>query len=225
MKGDEVARTKGASTVETGTNVLDEPVVAPVRSRRSAMWLAAGVVLILLGAIAGYFIYTSASKSTQVFVAATDITRGDTITQASLTTLAIASGQPTSGISANEIDEVLGQIATTDLPAGSLITDAAIDEVLDGADGQATVGLLLSPQQMPTQQLVAGDEVLLVPIKPHTASDQVAPEPIPATVSIVRATREDGKVRLDVFVSPQAAAAVATNAAADTLALYLAPKK
>ena len=210
---------------DSGTNVLDELAVKPVRSRRSAMWLAAGVVLILVGALAGVFIYNAASKSTQVFIAAADISRGDVITESSLTTLAITAGQSTTGFSPDKVDEIVGQVATTDLPSGSLITAGAIDDALTGADGQATVGLLLSPQQLPTQQLSAGDLVLLVPLVPQTASDQVTPAPIPATVSIVRAPREDGKVRLDVFVSPQDAATIAMNAAADTLALYLAPKK
>lgn len=222
-----MARKKKDAVEVTGAeaDVLVAPKIAPVRSRRSSMWLAAAIVLIVLGALAGYFIYTSASKSTQVFVAATNISRGDTITDQSLTTLSIAAGQNTAGIAPADIDQVLGKVATTDLPAGSLVTKNTVSSSLPGADGQATVGLLLSPQQLPVQQLAAGDKVLLVPIVPQTMGTQAIPEPIPATVSVVRAPREDGKVRIDVFVNPQSAASVATNAASDTLALYIAPKK
>lgn len=220
-----MAKNKNEPAVNAGANMLDEVAVAPVRSRRSGMWLAAGIVLVLLGAIAGYFIYTSASKSTQVFVAATDVARGDTITEKSLTTLSIAAGQNTPGISPDDIDQVLGKVATTDLPSGSLITAGTISEALPGDAEQATVGLLLGPEQLPVQQLAAGDSVLLIPVLPQANNSQAAPEPIPATVSVVRAPREDGKVRVDVFVSPKTAATVAMNAASSTIALYLAPTK
>lgn len=190
------------------------------------MWLAAGVLLILMGALAGWFIYNSASKSTQVFVLSTAVDRGDVITDKDLTTLAIASGQNTEAISTSKLDEIVGKVATSDMPAGALVTKSSLADVLPGNPDQSTVGLLLSPQQMPVEQLAAGDSVFLVPVAPQTVTGEVKPiEPIPATVSLVKPVREDGKTRVDVFVTPQVAAVVANNAANDTIALYLAPAK
>ena len=73
------AEKKADKSRSRGQSSADTAAVPPVRTRRSGIWLAAAIVLILLGAIGGALVYTKASHTEQVFDAASPIARGDTI--------------------------------------------------------------------------------------------------------------------------------------------------
>lgn len=211
-----------------GQNSADNPAIAPVRTRRSGIWLAAAIVLILLGAIGGAFIYTTASNTVQVFVAANGIDRGDTIARDDLTTIALAAGQTTQAIPVSRAEDVIGKIAADNIAAGGMITAADLTTALPVPSGQALVGLELKSNQLPAQALVSGDEIVIVPIATQSATGvatTVDPSTtVQATVSQVRATANTtGTVVVDVYVEARSAANVASLAAAGGVAIYLAP--
>lgn len=197
--------------------------VAPVRTRRSGVWLAAAIAIILLGALGGAVLYANASNSTQVFVASSDIARGATIEKGDLTTISIANGQTTTAVPVADVDKLLGSIATVDIPAGGFITKTSVSPALEIPKGKALVGLTLKPSQMPAQQLRAGDNVVIVPIPAQgtAITDDVVADTITATISQVRPVPNTADTVVDVYVSSGSAAAVAAQAAAGTLAIYL----
>ena len=197
--------------------------VAPVRTRRSGIWLAAAIAVILLGALGGAALYANASNTTQVFVASGDISRGSTIEKGDLTTISIAQGQTTSAVPVTDVDKLLGSIATVDIPAGGFITEASVARELDIPQGKALVGLTLKPAQMPAQKLRTGDHVIIVPIPAQgsAAATDVSSVTISATVSQIKPVANTADTVVDVYVSSGFAASVAAQAAAGTLAIYL----
>lgn len=208
------------------------PTVAPVRTRRSGAWMFASIAVILAGAVAGVFLYNFASSSTDVFVAAREIPRGATITESDLTTMSIAEGQQTAGVTVDEIDTLLGAVASTDIPEGGLVTTGGVNAALTVPDGRAVVGLSLTPAQMPVQQLRPGDQVMLVPAANQAGNAGAidSSSAIPAVVSQVSRHADDATIStgqsvavVDVYVSQESAPAVASQAAAGALALYLLP--
>lgn len=200
--------------------------VQAVRKRMPAVWAAAGVVLVLVGVVAGVFAFSAASRATQVFVAADPIARGTVIQADDLTTLSIASGQPTAAFTEAQAGDVIGTIAAVDIPAGGLITDTSVTDQLTVPQGRALVGLTLTTGQLPAQRLHAGDTVYLVPVPPQGVADAppvTATDTIAATVSQVTPVTNSTDVVVDVYVSSQAAPQVTALAASGTLAIYLVP--
>lgn len=205
-----------------------ETAITPVRTRRSGIWLAAAIVLILLGSIGGAFLYTTASNTQQVFVSAHAIERGDTIGRDDLTTIALAAGQTTAAIPVAQADDVLGKIAANDIAAGGMITSGDLTTALPVPSGKALVGLELKSSQLPAQTLGAGDEVVIVPVATQAATGGISTvDPsttVQGTVSQVKAsTSTTGTVIVDVYVDARSAANVASQAAAGAIAIYLAP--
>jgi hypothetical protein len=198
--------------------------VKPVRTRRSAIWIGGAAALILLGFITGYFIYTSASNSTQVWIAKAPIARGHTIAQDDITPMSITAGQTTKAIPQAKLDEVLGKTAIVDIPSGGLITTTSIASQLGVPAGKAVVGLTLVPGRLPAQPLKVGDNIVIVPVPAQggQALPVSATDTIPATVSQVRPVPNTNNVVVDVFVNVQNAPDVTSKGAAGAVAIYLA---
>lgn len=198
--------------------------IAPVRSRRSRIWVAGAAALILVGGLLNVFLFTSAGRPTEVFVVTHNIPRGSTLTTGDLASLALASGQSSPAISTTLPSEVLGKVTTVDLPKGSLITPAAIAPTQRIPNGKALVGLSLKPAQLPAQALVAGYHVEIVPIATvATVDTSVTTSTIPGTVSDIVVDQQSGTTVVDVYVSQTVAADLTSRAAAGTVAIYLTP--
>ena len=223
----------GTKEVPLRTKPQDQTAaVTPVRTRRSVFWLAGAVALILAGAVAGAFVYTSASNTVPVFAVSHEIARGDTINKSDLTTIDLAAGQQTQGIPIKDSSDVIGKIASVDLPTGAMVTRDALTNSLTVPSGKALVGLTLKPSQMPAQRLVAGDEVVIVPVAVEGAAGQAtisAAKAVTGTVSSVSApgpnSGSGATTTIDVYVSDPVAADVTSRAAGGQVAIYLAPVK
>ncbi|WP_336629979.1 MULTISPECIES: SAF domain-containing protein [unclassified Microbacterium] len=214
------------STEETAGRSTGKAVeVKPVRTRAPASRGVIAAAFIVLGMVVSYFIFVNASNATQVWVAKSAIVRGHTIVQDDLTTLSIAAGQDSTAIPQAKADQILGKVATTDLPAGALVTMSSISDHLQVPNGKALVGMTLGPAKLPAQTLHAGDNVVLVPVPAQGAApvDVTAVETVPAVVSQIRPVPNTNDVVVDVYVSPQVAPNVASRGAAGSLTLYLAP--
>jgi len=197
--------------------------IAPVRTRRSWVWKAGAVAIIVAGALAGVFIYSSSSNTEQVFVVSRDLARGDVVSQNDLSSLDIAEGQNTKGIAVANSSDVIGQVATVDLPKGSMVTKSSIASALSVPEGKALVGLSLKPSQLPAQALVAGDRVAIVPV----ATEAAAARDSAAVSGVVSDTTHEGSAGttiVDVYVSETTAADLTSRASAGAVAIYLTPE-
>ena len=198
--------------------------IAPVRSRRSRIWVAGAAALILVGGLLNVFLFTSVGHPDEVFVVTRNIPRGTTLATGDLASLALASGQSSPAISTALPSEVLGKVTTVDLPKGSFVTPAAIAPTQPIPTGQALVGLSLKPAQLPAQALVAGDHVEIVPIATVATVDaMVTTSTIPGTVSVTVVDQRSATTVVDVYVSQTVAAYLTSRAAAGAVAIYLTP--
>lgn len=219
---DKLTQSEAETAQPSNGKVVD---IKPVRTRAPASRGIIAAVLIVLGIVVGYILITNASNATAVWVAKTPIVRGHTIVQDDLTTMNITAGQDSKAIPQSKVDQIIGKIATTDLPAGSLVTPSSISDRLGVPSGKALVGLTLGPGKVPAQTLHAGDNVVLVPVPAQGAApvDVTAAQTIPAVVSQIRPVPNTNDVVVDVYVSNQVAPTVASKGAAGGLSLYLAP--
>jgi SAF domain len=121
-----------------------KPPSSPTRRRWGRF--GAGAAAASLGAWVFGAMYLSAEDRTDVLVVNSQIARYATITRADLKIVRISSDTEASTVGATRIDEVVGRIASTDLPTGALLTDSGLlpvgDKLLKG--NEAVVGVLLS---------------------------------------------------------------------------------
>jgi hypothetical protein len=134
-----------------------------VKRRRRVPELALGVLLMLVGALAGLILLTSDRDRTPVLALAGDVARGEVIEANDLRTVMVAADSGLAHVPADEADRLVGQAALTDLAGGSVVTEnqfAQPAEVL--APGDGTVGLSLERGQLPSLNLAPGDRVKVV---------------------------------------------------------------
>ena len=194
----------------------------PMRSRRRPAVIAAGVALVIVGALGSWWYASSARVTTTVFVTSGEITRGETIESQDLTTLELDGRQNTDAYTVEQSTDVIGKIATVDLPAGSLITPRVLGSTLAIEDGQSLVGFTLTGAQMPSYPLAAGDQVRIVDT-PVAQGDPPAytPQTFPATVFSVVRDADNQQWVVNVIVPRAQAADLAARAATGRVALVL----
>ncbi len=216
-----VATATATPVIPARVSVPAEPIT-PIRTRRSGIWLAGAAALILVGGLLNVFLFTSVGHPDEVFAVTHNIPRGTTLTADDLTSIALASGQSSPAISTASPSEVIGKVATVDLPKGSLVTPATIAATQQIPAGRALVGLSLKSSQLPAEPLVAGNHVEIVPIASDATGDvSVTTSTISGVVSDTTIDQQSDTTIVDVYVSQTVAADLTSRAAAGSVAIYL----
>lgn len=225
------ASSPSTGSLPTSLTSLPQPVAA--RARRQPRWIAAGLLAICLGALGAVLLFTEATSSHGVVVVAADVARGEVIEQADLTTTTIGSTRGVNTVPADQLTVLIGQRATVDLLAGTLLPAGAIGDPVPKA-GFVQLGLRLAPGRIPLDPLPAGTPVLLVAVADPGATagagttssvDPTADKTYDAAVVRSAELSNDGQFYLlDVQVPSQVAAEVARLAAADRIVLIRQPE-
>jgi hypothetical protein len=200
--------------------------VAPVRSRRPWVFGAGAVAAIIAGGLIGVFVYTSSQSTDQVFVTATDIDRGATLTAQDLTTISVTPNQQLNAFTRAQAEDLIGQTAAVELPKGSLITEQSVSPSLVVPEGQAMVGIALKPSQLPSAPLRAGDRIVITSIAQQGGAEPTSADDVEAIIA--NATEKDqtsGLIIVNALVPQSAASDVASRAAAGMVTIYLKPVK
>lgn len=205
-----------------GTPASRPAAAPPTKSRRRPALILAGVALAIVGGLGSWWYASSIGNTVTVLVTSTAVTRGEQIETADLTTLEIAGGQASDAITAARSTEVVGQVATVDLPAGSLITSDNIGGGLTVESGQSIVGVALTAAQMPSHPLAAGDAVRIVDT-PIAQGDppQTTPQSYEATVFTSKYDDATSQWIVDLVVPQGRAADIAARSATGRIALVL----
>lgn len=208
-----------------------EAALPSVKRRRNPMLIAASILLVVLGALVGVWLWSTSSSTTPVLATSSAIVRGHTITDADLKTVYITTDPGLSPVPASSRASLVGQKALSDIPAGTLVTRDAVGRQVVPASGDAVVGLDLSSSQMPASQLLPGDRVRVV-TTPGEGGD-VPDDPTTIAASVVSVSRstdalEDGQAVspvtstvVDVRVKAADAPRLAALAASGRIALVL----
>lgn len=198
----------------------------PTKSRRRPGLVVIGSVLVILCGLASYYFIAQASGTVTVLETKVSVDRGDKITAGDLTTIRIAGGQESIAFTASQAEDVIGKIATVDLPSGSLVTSKNVGGQLSIGSGQSVVGVALTTEQLPNFPLAAGDRVRLVDT-PISQGDPPAttPETFRATVFTSTYDSDQRKWIVDLVVPESQAADVAARSATGRIALILDSEK
>lgn len=155
-------RPRSREPVEPVVPVPGAPQAVRTAARHRGALIGVGLALVALGALAFLYVSGRLSEAVPVIAVGSDVERGAVLTEADLTTAAVAPDPALTPVSADRMGEVIGLRAAADLVAGSLLTEASVTASVVPAAGEAVVGVALSPGQMPGEPLLPGDVVAIV---------------------------------------------------------------
>lgn len=198
------------------------PIGPPPKLRRRPLLVLASVAAVLAGALLGVWAYTSTTTSREVVAVRSTIARGEVIDRGDLMLVRVTLDPALSPVDGARIDDLVGQRAAMDLPAGGLVTDEAVTASVLPAQGQSVVGVSLPAGLLPGPPLQAGDAVRVV-ATPGEQGEVSSGEQrsITATVVGVHADPETARTVVSVQVPHAAAAELAARAATGKVALVL----
>ena len=134
--------------------------VAPASRRRSPAWIAGGLLLVLLCALAFAVGQTRLGAHQAVLAVARDVPAGQLVSDTDLAVARISVDPDLRPILASARAGVVGRPAAVPLVAGTLLTDAELGTPSALPPGQAVIGVALKPGQFPPG-LQAGARVLV----------------------------------------------------------------
>lgn len=200
--------------------------------RRRRPWLI--VIAIVLASVAAYGNYvalTAQDARVPILVLAQPVAWGQRITEADLTVAQTVPDSSAHTIPASRRGSVVGQSATTALPAGSVLApeDLAVQAI--PGPGQQLVGLRTKPGQLPARALNPGDLVQVVPVASNSTISGTSPlpatgatgAPFQARVADIGPPDANGAVTVDVVVGTDTLPAATTAASGTVVIVLLGP--
>lgn len=199
------------------------------RQRRRPLVLVACVALVCAGALLAVWAHSASTSTVKVLAARGTITQGEKIDQSDLKTVQVSVDSGVSTVAAEQAPRLDGRRAALDIPAGSLLTEAAVKDTVVPAAGFSIVGVTLPPGQLPGEPLQVGDQVRVVDA-PGAAgaaasgesSEGAADGPVPVAVEVagVKGAGE-GQTTVSVIVPEDQAADLASRAATGKVVIVL----
>ncbi len=143
--------------------------VAPAARRRSPAWIAGGVLLLLVCALAFAVGQTRLGDRQAVLAVAHDVPAGQVLADNDLAVVRISVDPGLRPILASARGSVIGQPAAVPLVAGTLLSDAELGTASALPPGQAVIGVPLKPGQFPPG-LAPGARVQVADTGPDSAA-------------------------------------------------------
>ena len=207
-----------------GSSDADRTAGAAAAEPASPGLYALGTVLVMVGALAAVWLVNSTSDRVPVLVLARDVSYGDTITRADLTTTDVAHDPQVRTVPADQAAVVVGKVAATRLIRGSLLAPGQFVTAAPPGAGQVLVPLAMPVSRLPAAGLQPGQRILVVDTPPADGDvPATAPASIAATVVRVgRADLNDVTV-IDVTAATGDGPALAVRSATGRFALVVQP--
>ena len=187
---------------------------AGVSDRRRWARVIAGFVAVVLGAWIFAVVYRSANDRTSVLEIAQPVARSATISREDLRVVEVGTSGGLATVPADQLHAIVGRVAATDLPAGSLLTPAGLESPgtkVFGRD-EAVVGVLVARNEAPSSELRRGARVSVV-VRGASGTDD-PPQVIDGLVFDASAdSLSDGTRPIELVVARDDAAIVASAAA------------
>lgn len=203
---------------------LPTPGAAANRNRRRPVLVLAAVLLLAVSALAGAFAFSQVSTTVSVVAMARTVPAGQVLQRADLAVVQVSQASGLDTVPAEQLAGIVGLRAVTDLPAGSTLTPDSYADQLVPAAGEAVVGVLCTPGTAPLDGLVAGAQVLLVPLAEKDGGTEPGAE-VPGRVVAVHPLSDGTGARVDVVVAADQAARIQRLAAVERIALVILTKE
>lgn len=181
---------------------------AAPKLKRRPMLAAGSILAISVGALLGWWLWTSSSGASPAVAMRSSVERGQIIERADLMTVQVGLDPALRVLTPAEADKLVGQRAAVDLPAGSLVTDAALQAIVVPAAGRSVVGVSAGPAALPGEPLLVGDRVQVVVASAQAAAVSAEPWSVPAVVVGVRPVTGAGQANQVVSVEVAQTSAV-----------------
>ena len=166
-------------------------VPGPTRRVR-VPWLAAAVGAALLTAAIVLWGFGRAADRREGLMVAEAIGRGETIEPTDLTTSFVAVDTPTQLYSAEQLEQIIGSVAATDLAPGDLVGPSTVTSGEQLPEGWQDIGGLLRAGNYPSS-IAIGDRMLALPQEG---------EPLGVEVLVVDVSIGDDRAALVVLAAP-----------------------
>lgn len=232
---------KSTSPERSPTEPPNPPGAKTAQRRRRPKLIGLGIALIVLGGLFGWW-FDARGESQTVLVATGPIQAGEPVKASQLGTTEISGGQNTTTIPVMHRDDIAGQMASSNIPAGTVLNPDQFVTSVEPDEGMSITGVPVTAAQMPALGLKPGDTVTVV----VTASDQGAAsaggsgnsedssggstgdvlqtgQKWRATVASVGEPADDGVRTVDVTLNADAAEALASAGGSGRLAIVLNP--
>lgn len=206
----------------TGTPLAGARLPVPPRDRRPAL-AALALLLIVTGALASALVAYRSGERTDVLVARVDILPGQRVerTHFGLARVAAENGAV---VPARNLPNFVGSVATTRIPAGTLVNRTMFLRGSAIPSDAVVVGLVLTAQQRPARRLQPGDVVRVFSVARGDALAAAGPLAGRPLLDAVRVVEVDsgasrGSVAISVLVPAPLARRVVPAAASGQLAV------
>lgn len=185
-----------------------------------------------MGAMLGFGLWSSSTaKRTAVLAASREISAGSTISVSDLRRVDVSTGGGVATVPAGESDRVVGKVARITIPAGGLLSAAQVSDTSPLGAGEAVVGVVLSPGELPTTDLRVGDRVEVMSVDNTNGSGSTSASGVSGAVTVasvfgVEQSSADGSGQstdVSLLVSQRSAGQVAAAAGAGRVRLLLLP--
>lgn len=135
----------------------------PPAGRRTRLpELVVGAALMIAFALAAVLWHMSSTDKEPALALATAVQRGEVLEARDLRVVYVASDDRIARLGKQDAEAVVGRMALSDLPAGTLLTRGNVAPRAAVAAGDGVVGLALDPGQYPAADLMPGDLVDVV---------------------------------------------------------------
>ncbi len=195
-----------------------EPALAPVRGRRRPWLIGLGALLASIGALTVVWLVGAAGQRQEVLAIRADVAYGQELTSDDVTVARVSVDPGVAVLPATDRDSVIGQVATTQLAAGMLLTAGMVEVTGDPGPGLVLVPIALSAERTPAGGLRAGDRILAV-----NSEEFDDPAPISATVVRVGPMDINGITVVDVTTAAASGPRLAVAGANGSVAVVVEP--
>lgn len=197
--------------------------------RRRRWWLlGVAVVLAAVVAFGNYALIAGQDARIDVVVLTRDVGWGQRISDSDLGVAKAVPDQGVSSIPARDRAGVVGQVARSALPAGTVLAPGQVSAQPVPGPGERLVGLAVKPGHLPARGLSPGDLVQVSPVAGGTGTDagQASAStagPFRARVVGTGPPDSTGAVTVDVVVGADSAQAATSAAAGQVVVVQLGP--
>jgi hypothetical protein len=158
---------------------FDPGRVAETRHRNPA-WVLGGVLVVVLCALGGVLLFSSADDRTEVLVAAGDLEPGEPISRGDLRIERIVLDGGVGSLSPAAVDELVGQLPVGRIPAGSLLAPGMFVAEVPLAANEMVFGAALDPGEAPLSGVQVGAPVELLDVARPSQTAEPGTDPVAA---------------------------------------------
>jgi hypothetical protein len=167
----------------------------------------------------------AAGQRQEVLAVRADVAYGQAVTADDITITRVSVDPGIEVLAGSERDSVVGQVATTNLAPGMLLTAGMIEPVGEPGPGRVLVPIALPTERMPAGGLRAGDRILAINSEAASPEAGSLPTAGPTAATVVRVGPVDinGVTVVDVTTTTAQGPGLAVAAANGHVALVVEP--